>query len=343
MSRPSQKLIAEKLGISTATVSLALRGKGTISAELAAQVRAMADSMGYRPNPMLSSLASKRFRRVNESDTIPVAMIDFINKNVGTDLYAPSISSRAQELGYSLTTISAKELGRYNRPCQTLHNRGVEGIIIVGPVESTAFRENFEWDLFSVIQCGRFFEPLPFDTVRPNIFQSIKMAFRKAIARGYRRIGFGFGLHITVLEDDESRLATALALQQLEQAPEDRVPPFLGSLGDRDAFLDWAKAHRPDCIIGFHIGQCAHLVEHGIQVPGDVGFICLHLSGVQSLNSDGSLCFSGTDQNYKEIATQSMNLLDQKIQYHEKGAPLLPKHVLVPSSWIEGETLPDRS
>src|SRR5690606_8948580 len=137
------------------------------------------------------------------------------------------------------TSIPADELARYSRPSQTLHNRGVQGIVILGPVRDTAFRENFDWSLFSVLQCGRFLEPLPFDTVRPNIFQSFKLAYHKATARGYRRIAFGFGCHSPLLEDDESRLSASLGLQQIEETEDGRIPPYFGRLHDLKGFVAW--------------------------------------------------------------------------------------------------------
>lgn len=343
MPRPSQKLIAQKLGISTATVSLALRGKGTISQKLAAEVKAMAESMGYRPNPILASLASKRFSNVSDELGIPVVMIDFLKQNIGTQLYPSRLGEWARKLGYAFTSISARELANYNKPSQTLHNRGVHGIILVGPIKDTEFRDNFDWSLFSVIQCGRFLEPLPFDTVRPNIFQSIKLAYHKATARGYRRIGFALGRHDPILEDDESRLSAALGLQQIEEPDNDRIPPYFGQLKDRAAFLDWVKTHQPDCVIGFHVGQCAALVENGFRVPEDLGFASLHLEGPKWLGDKRNLKIAGNDQNFSETVLQSVMLLDQKIKYHERGLPQFPKHVLIPSSWIEGETLPDRN
>lgn len=55
-----QKTIAEKLNLSQSTVSLALRGKPGVNKKTAAKVMALAEEMGYKPDPMLASLASYR-------------------------------------------------------------------------------------------------------------------------------------------------------------------------------------------------------------------------------------------------------------------------------------------
>ena len=73
---------------------------------------------------------------------------------------------------------------------RTLYYRMVQGIVITGSVDARKFGESFDWDAFSVVQCARFHSPQPFHTVRPNIFQVVKLAFTELRKRGYRRIGF---------------------------------------------------------------------------------------------------------------------------------------------------------
>ncbi|MBD5778515.1 LacI family DNA-binding transcriptional regulator [Pelagicoccus sp. NFK12] len=340
MERPSQKLIAKTLGISTAAVSLALRDTGTISKELSEKVKETARALGYRPNPMLSSLASKRFRESDTPLSIPLVLLDFVEKDSS---YRRELKTRAEELGYTLSPIEAKSLEKYANPSLTLYNRGVQGIILLGPIPQGSFREDFNWDDFSVVQCGRFLEPLPFDTVRPNIFQAMKLIFTKVLERGYRRIGFALGRHDPLLEDDESRISAALGLREVYCEAKDHIPPYFGSFTDTNALVKWAKDNKPDCIIGFHIGQCATLVEAGIKVPEDTAFACLHLNGAPYLGDARNLRIAGMEQQLQEIAYQSVNLMDQSIRHHVRGKPALPRQVLVPSYWVDGDSLPDRS
>ena len=55
-----QRAVAEHLGLSQATVSMALAGHPRIPAETRDRVLAAADELGYRPNPALRSLARYR-------------------------------------------------------------------------------------------------------------------------------------------------------------------------------------------------------------------------------------------------------------------------------------------
>src|SRR5437773_6037816 len=57
-SRSSLRRLADRLGLSVAAVSMALRGHPRISAATAARVQALAHKLGYRTNPLLRSVMS---------------------------------------------------------------------------------------------------------------------------------------------------------------------------------------------------------------------------------------------------------------------------------------------
>lgn len=338
MSRPSQKLIAKKLGISTAAVSLALRDKGTVSKELTEKVKAMAESLGYRPNPVLASLASKRFRESSADQGTPICLIDFHGDASHGRRMFNVLKERATELGYHPTIIDASELSHYLSPDRTLYNRGVQGLVIHGPVPSSYFSKGFDWSLFSVVVCGRYLSPLPFDTVRPDIFQSIKQAYCKAREYGYRRIGFALGRHVPIIEDDESRLSAVLGLQRLMESGK-AIPPYFEQISDFERITAWARKYQPDCVLGFHTGQAWYLLEHGFRIPEDMGFASIHLHHKDTLGTVNRWKVAGNVQNLDEVGRQSINLLDQKIKHHEQGIPRFAKHVLVQSTWLDGSTL----
>ena len=339
MERPSQKLIAQTLGISTAAVSLALRDTGTISQALADKVKNTAKQLGYRPNPILASLASKRFRDARIIDGIPIAYFSFSH----SPTYPMQLKMRAEELGYSLSKFTYDELMKYNSPTQMLVNRGVQGIVIQGQLPRGSIRDEFGWDQFSVVQCGRFRDSLPFDLVRPNIFDSVRLAYHETRKLGYRRIGFAVGAHDPIIEDDEARISAALGITYIESAEEDRIPPFTGKFHDAESFNAWAQEHSPECVIGFHIGQCAYLTAAGVRVPEDIGFASLHVSDTSNLGDERQLTIAGANQNKAEIAKQAINLLDQHIRHHVKGPQETPRSLLISSTWKHGESLPPKT
>lgn len=66
------KDVAEKLGVSISTVSKALNGVGTISAETTARILAEAGKMGYRPNSRARSFASRTTYKIMFLASLPV-------------------------------------------------------------------------------------------------------------------------------------------------------------------------------------------------------------------------------------------------------------------------------
>lgn len=341
MLRPSQKEIAKRLGISVASVSLALRRKGTVSKELTERVHAVAAEIGYQPNPLLSSLASKQFRSAAAIQGTPIAVLDFLIEGVGSTEYLDCIKTFGKELGYQITHYHAKDLARYQDPSATLYARGVQGLIILGLVEDDPVIHKLEWNRFSIVQCGRFLISLPFHTARPDIFRGIKESFLRVKSLGYKRIGFAPAHHHPIVEDDEARISAAYGMINLHIDAPDRIPPHAGGLHDNESFLAWVRRWEPDVVIGFNHWFCEALHSAGYDIPGDIGYASLHVSpGVPVLYSHPKrLRLSGIDQNIADIAHECVVLLDQSIHYHSLGIPRVATNVLIPPTWRDGDTL----
>ena len=128
MSRVTLKMIASKAGVSVSTVSMALRNTGTLSKKKVAYIQQLAREMGYRPNPVLAALASKRFRESASMQSTPVALLEFPidgQSEKTAIFYRNHITRCADELGYNVNVISEQEFKRYANPGKTFYNRGV--------------------------------------------------------------------------------------------------------------------------------------------------------------------------------------------------------------------------
>jgi len=75
-SRISVREIAKQLGLSHATVSMALRGNTRVAAATREEVRRYAESIGYRPDPMLGALAHYRQSKAGGAMKAGVAWIN---------------------------------------------------------------------------------------------------------------------------------------------------------------------------------------------------------------------------------------------------------------------------
>ena len=331
------KDIAVRAGVSVATVSLALSGRGLVARGTAERLRALAEEMGYRPNPLLASLAGRRFRSPGVVGGIPLAIFNFpsmLDGSEGRPDYHRYLVEEARKMGYAPKVYNLTNKSDSKALFRELYHRMAQGLIITGSVDENTFGRTFDWSHFSTVQCARFHSLHPFHTVRPNIFQAVKLAFTQLCARGYERIGFAVGQHAEPMEDDEVRHGAAIAMEGSYLPRKHRTPVYTGGLDDKDSFLRWFDRWKPDAVVGFTVGHYWFLKNHGVRIPKDTGFAALHLTTENDLK-----LFSGLCQNMAGIARQSVLLLDQMIRHRERGFTDEPLNLLVPSTWNEGRTL----
>jgi len=299
-------------------------------------VQALAKEMGYCPNPLLSSLAGKRFRSPSAVGGVLVAFLNFPSMpdgSRGRADYPGTLEIEARKLGYATKIYSLTNETDPKPIFRELYHMMVQGVVITGSMNPNFFSSD-EWAHFSIVQCARFSISPPFHTVRPNIFQAVKSLFTEVRGRGYRRIGFAIGRHVSPLEDDEARYGAAIAMETGYLSKRDQLPVYQGLIQDSEAILAWVRKTKPEAVIGFSVSHYWSLLKSGYQIPQDMGFASMHLES----DADTALC-SGLNQNRKEISRQSIMLLDQMIRNRERGMPSYPMHLLVPSIWNEGKTL----
>jgi LacI family transcriptional regulator len=126
------KDIAKALGLSTSTVSRALRDSYEISPETKEKVLAYAREMNYRPNPIALSLKEKR------SSSIGVLVAEIANSFFSQAING--IESVAQENGYNVVIAQSKEdFSREVSALNYLASRSVDGIILSVSAETNDF------------------------------------------------------------------------------------------------------------------------------------------------------------------------------------------------------------
>lgn len=123
-TRPNLNQIASLLGVSVATVSNALSGKGRVSEELAERIRETADELGYMPSQ------AGRALRTGRSQVLGLVLPD-----IGNPLFpqiAQAIENAASDAGYGVLIADSRgDVATQTRAIQQLQDRGVDGIVIV--------------------------------------------------------------------------------------------------------------------------------------------------------------------------------------------------------------------
>ncbi|MEM1286354.1 MAG: LacI family DNA-binding transcriptional regulator [Pseudomonadota bacterium] len=116
--------MAESLGVSSATVSNALSGKGRISAEMAERVRRRADEVGFRPSQAARALKTGRS-----------GILGFVMPDLSNPLFpklAQSVEIAATSAGYGVLIADSRgDVDEQTAAIERLRQRGVDGIVIV--------------------------------------------------------------------------------------------------------------------------------------------------------------------------------------------------------------------
>lgn len=116
--------IAASLGVSVATVSNALSGKGRVSAELTERIRQKADELGYIPS------SAGRALRTGRSGVLGLVLPDITNPLFPE--IAQGIENAAAAAGYGLLIADSHgEISHQTDAINRLIERGVDGMVIV--------------------------------------------------------------------------------------------------------------------------------------------------------------------------------------------------------------------
>ena len=300
----SMQDIADELGISKGSVSLALSDSKKISEDTKIKVRKLAMELGYKRNALVSSvMAGLKSAKNNQF----LETIVLINANKSEDAptkypifskYIDGIRTEAKELGYAIYDVwlhnkrlNASKLQRI------LESRGIRGGIIIGHVDDNILPDKFSaiWQNFKFVSAGlKTFNPI-LDFISADKFLIAHYATKKIIERGYKRPALILASHIDELV--EGRFIGGFLRAQLDLPEEDRIPPFLNieeAEKSPKILYDWLKARKPDVIFSISNSTSEWFREKATAVPQDLPVI--HLERKSGKNE-----WIGIDQNYEMV------------------------------------------
>ncbi len=280
-SRVTLQDIADHLGLSRPTVSQALRGLGRMKPETRARVRRAAEELGYRPDPLLSA-----FSRHRQKGTSPGSVIALIGTAAHSlDDWLKPVADTAAKLGYRLESFSWKAYPTQKALVNVLWNRGVAGVVFIEEVD-TPVLEMPLWQKLRGVFCGPYpggdEAECPFPIVRGNLFDALHVAWGKAVAASYRRIGLLMTTKGQTQESVERKTLAAYEFcQNHEAAGLARLSPrFLRvrEAGGKEIIAGtckWLQTENPDLIITSTYLGFRHLLQCGSRIPQDFAVINL--------------------------------------------------------------------
>ncbi len=336
IKRVTLRDIARIAEVHVTTVSLALRNHPRIPESTRRRIKALADKMKYRPDPVLASLmVYRQSTRQRQQEGAPIAYVTGDGSRhewkKEPSLYAiyNSAKSRAEARGYRLEEFWIREPGitlqRWNR---LFVARGINSILIAPWIRGKAHLR-LDWSLFHCVKIGYSLVFPTVHTVENNQFQCMQLCMRRLRSKGYRRPGFANRM----LEDERLNhfYKAAFLIEQERCAPEYRVPPFIPRVWRKDLFVAWYKRHRPDVVICPDLEGFQWLHSLGISIPAKLGYANLDWR-------DSEPEQSGIRQAHKQVGEVAMDLLISLIHSNERGLPPNPHLTQVEGDWVDGST-----
>lgn len=330
--------IARHLDLDQSTVSLALRNHPRISAVTREKVHRAAETLGYRPDPMLSALATYRQSGRPHGITAELAWVnrwsspERFHAFKEFDGYWRGAEAAARDNGYRLEKFNLGDapLSQLER---MMRARNITGLVIPPHHGGCNEWSGMDFSSFSVVRIGHSVR-LGAHAVGCDQTDAAILGFRRIHERGYRRIGF-----VTHPGAEVSSRFRAGFLFAQENTPDHmHVPTLL--LHEKDDATDlrdldrWLKTHRPDAIFTTSAPLRGRLAELGFQVPRDIA-----LAGTSVLDGNAE---AGIDQRPGEIGRAAIELLESLFAHGHRGVPEVPRMVTVASRWVDGASLPVR-
>lgn len=272
--RTSLKDLADKLGVSIATVSRALRNSHEVGEEMTQKVKQLAKELNYRPNPFAQSLRKEAPR-----------VIGVIVPNLVTHYYAAvldGIEDYASKLGYSvISSNSHEDHEREARALDNFLNMHVEGIIACLAQDTTDyshFEQLHEMGVPLVFFARCCLEDM-FSQVVGNGDVAAQEATQHMIETGSRRVAFiGGPNHLDMVRRRKHGYLEALRENRI---PIDRDLVVCDKIDfdvARNATLRLLEGENPpDAILAFNdiITYAAFdaIKSKGLRIPEDVAII----------------------------------------------------------------------
>lgn len=343
-TRVTLRDVAVKAGVHHTTASRALKDDPRVCAETLAKIKAIAEEMGYMPDPMLSALNA--YRHASRSSQYH-GTVAWITNNANRDgwrastcyqLYFQGAREQLTRHGYNLEEFWLREPGlTARRASQVLLNRGIRGLLIC-PLEISRGHLSLQWEKFSALSFG-------YSLVRPKLhlfsaahYRAIITCMRELRAMGYRRIGMVTSYDMNQRMD---RMWTAAYNAEVPALPQGKSIPILllGEHPRSSHMLDasyhpqvwkWYRTYKPDAIITPTVPVYEWLTEEGVRVPKDVAVVNASIHQGEHV--------SGLVEPSREIGRAAADFLVGMLQRGEYGVPSTPQRVLLEGTWFAGKT-----
>jgi DNA-binding LacI/PurR family transcriptional regulator len=313
MQRPTLQDVAKLAGVSHMTVSRVVRGTLTVSPSTREKVnRAIAES-GYKPDPVLSSLAAYRSKGSGHGN-----LLAFLDRD-GTEYSSKVLDGVMREgslLGYRTERFSLpRNPSHQKKLTRSLFHRGVRGLLF-GPSDSPWQFEDWDWDEFAMVSLGALSHEPPMHAVAMDYFDGAAQGCRMLQRSGCQRPAL---IIEPALEDRTGgRWLGGYCSQRIVIG---KGLVYRESPADASVLKKWLHQERVDGILTIHCEVCTIAQTAGIRTVLLNDFARFKNVPYYSLSPG-------------QIGAEGVRLLHYLLLRHEYGLPPEPKIVALRGSWV---------
>ncbi|MEU6196942.1 LacI family DNA-binding transcriptional regulator [Streptomyces sp. NPDC047061] len=330
VQRPRLEDVAARVGLSTASVSLVLRGVPGPSERTRQRVLKAAADLGYRPDRTASALASRRSRLLG-------VMVD-VHSPFHAEL-VEHLYTAAEEVGYDLVLSTQTRTRDENTAIETLLAFRCEALILLGPVAPAAALAELARRA-PVVSLGRRITGTSLDVVRSADDDGVGQVVDHLVGLGHRAIAYVDGGKGVIATDRRRGYRDAMRRHGLDAQIRILRGDLTEEAGDRVGRHLLDSGELPTAVVTFNdrsaIGMLTALRGAGVNVPGDVSVV-----GYDDDTLSRLACFDLTtvSQEAEEQARQAALAVVERL---DQGRTEPREIVLAPSLVVRGTTAPPR-
>jgi LacI family transcriptional regulator len=332
------RMIAEKVGVSVASISRALQDPPSknISKKLRERILETCEEMRYYPNMHTVRMFSKRSNTVAmfaPADIIhmgPTGMVDFnLSAAIGGVEYELSHNSMYLTLvSVSDSFIEKREYLKFSR------GKLVDGLIIWGWVSTEKYIETLANEDVPIVMIRSDEPPMPLDSVRMDEYDGMSRIVERITKAGHRKIGF-------IRTKLTSWAAKMREFGFLDSAKKLGIDVVLSESGGFDYDIGLTATEEilsrnegvtclvaPNDLVAFACVECVE--KMGLSVPDDIsvtGADGVVFPGMRKLDTFLSPSF--------DMGRSAVSTLLKRIS----GSTAAPSNVVLPVKQVEGATL----
>lgn len=328
------RMIAERCGCSTATVSKALNGAGDVSRETAERVRRVAAELGYMPN------AAARALKTSRSYCFGMLFQDEGSGGLGHGFFAGILNGfrdRAAELGYDIFFISGCLGHRKIGYVEHARYRGCDGVFIPNEAyEDPGIRELAASGIplvtvdYAYEGCG---------SVLSDNVKGMADLVRYIYSMGHRRIAFihGEDTYVTRIRVRSFRdTCEELGLEVPEEYL--MVGKYCRSAASEEATRRLLALEKPPTCIIYpddiaYLGGRNEIYRQGLRIPEDIS-----AAGYDGIDFIKMLRPSLTTM-WQDAELIGVSAADELARAVEQGRGCVPRQIIIPGKLLPGETV----